>query len=94
MASIKWNKLVVWLVETDGNYSNSLRSALTERGATVNEFTDCASVTDQLRQGGAPHLLVMNAGGYKFNDFVRVGTPLTLLMWIVLTAVLAFAYQL
>jgi hypothetical protein len=37
---------------------------------------------------------LMNAGGYKFNDFVRVGTPLTLLMWLVLTAVLAFAYNL
>jgi len=40
------------------------------------------------------NLLVMNAGGYKFNDFVRVGTPLTLLMWMVLSAVLAFAYHL
>jgi len=40
------------------------------------------------------NLLVMNAGGYKFSDFVRVGTPLTLLMWVVLTAVLAFAYKL
>lgn len=40
------------------------------------------------------NLLVMNAGGYKFSDFVRVGTPLTLLMWVVLSAVLTFAYQL
>ncbi len=40
------------------------------------------------------NLLVMNAGGYKFNDFVRVGTPLTLLMWVVLSLVLTFAYQL
>ena len=40
------------------------------------------------------NLLVMNAGGYKFNDFVRVGTPLTLLMWVVLTLVLAYAYNL
>ncbi len=40
------------------------------------------------------NLLVMNAGGYKFNDFVRVGTPLTLLMWLALTAVLAFSYSL
>jgi len=40
------------------------------------------------------NLLVMNAGGYKFNDFVRVGTPLTLLMWVVLSAVLTYAYQL
>ena len=40
------------------------------------------------------NLLVMNAGGYKFKDFVRVGTPLTLLMWVVLSAVLTMAYQL
>ena len=40
------------------------------------------------------NLLVMNAGGYKFNDFVRVGTPLSLLMWVILTVVLAFAYEL
>ena len=40
------------------------------------------------------NLLVMNAGGYQFNDFVRVGTPLTLLMWVVLSGVLTFAYQL
>jgi len=40
------------------------------------------------------NLLVMNAGGYKFGDFVRVGTPLTLLMWAVLSAVLAYAYGL
>lgn len=40
------------------------------------------------------NLLVMNAGGYKFKDFVRVGTPLTLLMWVVLTLVLALTYEL
>jgi di/tricarboxylate transporter len=40
------------------------------------------------------NILVMNAGGYKFNDFVRVGTPLTLLMWLSLSVILAFAYQL
>jgi len=40
------------------------------------------------------NLLVMNAGGYKFNDFVKVGTPLTLLMWMVLSVVLVFAYNL
>ena len=40
------------------------------------------------------NLLVMNAGGYKFNDFVRVGLPLMLLLWLILTATLAYAYQL
>jgi di/tricarboxylate transporter len=40
------------------------------------------------------NLLVMNAGGYKFGDFVRVGTPLTLMIWLLLSAVLSYAYQL
>ena len=40
------------------------------------------------------NLLVMNAGGYKFNDFVRVGVPLILIMWLALTALLVYAYQL
>ncbi len=38
------------------------------------------------------NLLVMGAGGYRFSEFVRVGTPLTLLMWAVLTGVLAATY--
>jgi di/tricarboxylate transporter len=40
------------------------------------------------------NLLVMNAGGYKFNDFVKVGMPLMLLMWGSLSAVLVYAYNL
>jgi di/tricarboxylate transporter len=39
------------------------------------------------------NLLVMNAGGYKFYDFVRVGLPLMMLLWLVLTATLAYAYR-
>ena len=40
------------------------------------------------------NLLVMNAGGYRFNDFVRVGIPLTLLMWAALSVILTVAYGL
>jgi di/tricarboxylate transporter len=40
------------------------------------------------------NLLVMNAGGYKFVDFVRVGTPLTLIMWVALSLVLSYGYGL
>jgi di/tricarboxylate transporter len=40
------------------------------------------------------NILVMNAGGYKFIDFVRVGTPLTIIMWVSLSAILALAYRL
>jgi di/tricarboxylate transporter len=28
------------------------------------------------------NLLVFTAGGYRFSDFVRVGVPLSLLMWL------------
>jgi di/tricarboxylate transporter len=31
--------------------------------------------------GYQTNLLVMNAGGYRFKDFVRVGTPLFVIMW-------------
>jgi di/tricarboxylate transporter len=36
----------------------------------------------------------MTAAGYRFNDFVRAGLPLTILMWIVLTWLLAKEYAL
>ncbi len=40
------------------------------------------------------NLLVMNAGGYKFIDFVKVGVPLTLITWAMLTGMLTWIYQL
>ena len=40
------------------------------------------------------NILVMNAGGYKFIDFVRVGAPLTVLMWASLSTILAVSYGL
>jgi di/tricarboxylate transporter len=40
------------------------------------------------------HMLLMNAAGYKFNDFVRAGLPLAIGLWLILTAVLVWAYGL
>jgi di/tricarboxylate transporter len=40
------------------------------------------------------NILLMNAGGYKFGDFVRVGLPLAIGLWLILTAVLVYAYGL
>lgn len=40
------------------------------------------------------NLLLMNAGGYKFGDFVRVGLPLSIGLWLILTLVLVWAYGL
>ncbi len=38
------------------------------------------------------NLLVMSAGGYTFGDFLRVGIPLTLIMWLVFSWVLPWLY--
>jgi len=40
------------------------------------------------------NLLVMNAGGYRFSDFIRVGIPLTLIVWLSLSAILPQLYNL
>jgi di/tricarboxylate transporter len=38
------------------------------------------------------NLLIMNAGKYTFNDFIRIGVPLLLIMWIVLSFLLPIIY--
>ena len=40
------------------------------------------------------NLLIMNAAGYKFGDFVKVGLPLALMLWLALSGVLIWAYDL
>jgi di/tricarboxylate transporter len=40
------------------------------------------------------NLLILNAGGYKFSDFVRVGVPLLLLMWLAYSLLLPTIYGL
>jgi len=44
--------------------------------------------------GYQTNLLVMTAGGYKFSDFLRVGIPLTVIMWIGFSLILPFLYEL
>jgi di/tricarboxylate transporter len=44
--------------------------------------------------GYQTNLLVMSAGGYKFADFLRVGIPLTIIMWIGFSLILPVLYQL
>ncbi len=40
------------------------------------------------------NLLVMNAGDYNFNDFVRIGVPLTVIMWLAFSFILPEVYGL
>jgi di/tricarboxylate transporter len=40
------------------------------------------------------NVMIMNAGGYKFGDFVRVGLPLSIMTWLILSGVLIWAYGL
>ena len=44
--------------------------------------------------GYQTNLLIMSAGGYRFSDFLRVGLPLTALMWLVFSFVLPMLYDL
>ncbi|MBT8085454.1 MAG: SLC13 family permease [Woeseia sp.] len=42
--------------------------------------------------GYQTNLLILSAGGYKFSDFLRVGIPLTILMWLGFSFVLPMLY--
>ncbi len=44
--------------------------------------------------GYQTNLLIMTAGGYKFTDFLRVGIPLTVIMWIGFSIALPMLYEL
>lgn len=44
--------------------------------------------------GYQTNLLILSAGGYKFSDFLRVGIPLTVIMWIGFSIVLPLMYDL
>ena len=44
--------------------------------------------------GYQTNLLVMSAGGYKFADFLRVGIPLTIIMWLGFSLILPLLYDL
>jgi len=44
--------------------------------------------------GYQTNLLILSAGGYKFSDFLRVGIPLTIIMWVGFSLVLPMLYEL
>jgi len=44
--------------------------------------------------GYQTNLLILSAGGYKFSDFLRVGIPLVIIMWVGFSIVLPLFYNL
>ena len=44
--------------------------------------------------GYQTNLLILSAGGYKFSDFLRVGIPLAIIMWLGFSIVLPLLYDL
>jgi di/tricarboxylate transporter len=44
--------------------------------------------------GYQTNLLILSAGGYKFSDFLRVGIPLTIVMWVGFSLILPTLYHL
>ncbi len=44
--------------------------------------------------GYQTNLLILSAGGYKFSDFMRVGIPLTIIMWVGFSIILPILYDL
>ncbi len=44
--------------------------------------------------GYQTNLLILSAGGYKFSDFLRVGIPLTIVMWVGFSLILPVLYEL
>ena len=44
--------------------------------------------------GYQTNLLIMTAGGYRFADFLRVGIPLTIIMWVGFSITLPLLYEL
>jgi di/tricarboxylate transporter len=44
--------------------------------------------------GYQTNLLILSAGGYRFSDFIRVGIPLSVIMWLGFSIVLPYLYDL
>lgn len=73
-------------------------SVANQLGAPVEPFVLAvlygANMSYMTPVGYQTNLLVMSAGGYHFSDFLRVGLPLQLIMWLGISIVLPIVYGL
>ena len=73
-------------------------SIANELGAPVEPFILAvlfgANMSFATPYGYQTNLLIMSAGGYRFADFLRVGIPLTIIMWVGFSLVLPLLYNL
>lgn len=73
-------------------------SIATELGASPEPFILAvifgANMSFATPYGYQTNLLILSAGGYKFSDFLRVGIPLSIIMWLGFSFVLPALYQL
>jgi di/tricarboxylate transporter len=46
-------------------------------------ITVAASCAFALPMGYQTHMMVYGPGGYKFSDYIRMGVPLNLIIWLV-----------
>ncbi|MBT8132784.1 MAG: SLC13 family permease [Gammaproteobacteria bacterium] len=73
-------------------------SVATEIGAAQEPFVLAvlfgANMSFATPMGYQTNLLVFSAGGYKFSDFLRVGIPLTFIMWLAFSFILPVLYDL
>ncbi|MBT8137019.1 MAG: SLC13 family permease [Gammaproteobacteria bacterium] len=73
-------------------------SVATEIGASPEAFVLAvlfgANMSFATPMGYQTNLLVFSAGGYKFSDFLRVGIPLTIIMWLAFSLLMPFLYEL
>ncbi|MDH3589365.1 MAG: SLC13 family permease, partial [Gammaproteobacteria bacterium] len=73
-------------------------SVATEIGAAPEAFVLAvlfgANMSFATPMGYQTNLLVFSAGGYKFTDFLRVGIPLTIIMWLAFSFLMPMLYEL
>jgi di/tricarboxylate transporter len=97
--------LIMWLL-TEVASNNAVAvigtpiafSVAQQLGAPIEPFVLAviygANMSYMIPVGYQTNLLVMSAGGYQFTDFIRVGLPLSLIMWVGLSLVMPLLYDL